>query len=346
MKISNGVKQDYNYKNTYKLIYKQIKEEIKNKVINRFINQIDYYCKIVEQLKKENLLLKNDLIYILKRVLLSKNDTSNKNLNNQNLNTQRIFQQNDIYSYALSNTSFLNNKSYNSLFTPGETINNETNNINYNHKYKLKNINNSIVKSPTEKRRYSIDDEYRKGNSSLSPLETSRQMNVNNKINYYLNSLYKHNFSEECIAGTASIHLLNKNQSIYDELFVNKNRSKNKVIQQLNTDINYTKIVNNKAKTNSKKKAIYLIEGNFNTTRNRKNIEQKYKPQKNKTNGLLRVHKKVDTNITKENIGKINKKNNYENKSSINIDENLYFKKSRLNGGNNGHRSKFLVNKF
>ena len=53
MKISNGVKQDYNYKNTYKLIYKQIKEEIKNKVINRFINQIDYYCKIVEQLKKK-----------------------------------------------------------------------------------------------------------------------------------------------------------------------------------------------------------------------------------------------------------------------------------------------------
>ena len=342
MKISNGIKQEYNCKNSYKIIYKKIKEEIKNKVINRFINQIEHYSKIVQQLKKENLLLKNDLIYILKRVLLTKNDSSNKYLNNQNSNLHRIFQQNDIYSNALNNTSFLNNKSYNSLFIPGETINNE-HNINYKHNYKLRNINNSIVKSPTEKRRYSIDDDYRKGNTSLSPLETSRQMNVNNKINYYLNSLYKHNFSEECIAGTASIHLLNKNQSIYDELFVDNNRSKNKVIPHLKTD-NYKKII--KGKTSSKKKALYLIDDINKTTRNRKNIEKNYKIQKNKTNGLLRVHKKEDTNNTKENNGKNKKKNNYENKSSININANIYFKKSKLNGSNIGYRSKFLVNKF
>ena len=84
MKITNGIKQDFNYKNNYKAIFKQIKEEIKSVVINKYINQVERLTKTIEKLKKENLLLKNDLIYILKRVLLNKNEYTNTN-NNKNL---------------------------------------------------------------------------------------------------------------------------------------------------------------------------------------------------------------------------------------------------------------------
>ena len=344
MKISNGIKQEYNNKNTYKMIYKQIKEEIKNVVINKYIKQIELLSKNLENLKKENSLLKNDLIYILKRVLLNKNDYSNVT-NNQNLAIRRNSQVRNIHSInGPSNTSFLNNKSYNSFFSAGETINNDNNNYNYNHR----NINNSIIKSPSEQRRYSIDDDNKKGNNtSVLPLEASRQTSVQNKINYYLNSLYKHNFAEECAAGTASIHLLNKDQSIYDELFVNKNnRNKNKVISHVNTDKNYKKISNSRGKSNSKTK-IHMGDAS-NSGRNQKNIGNIYKIQKNKTNGYLRVKKKDDiVNEKSSETKKVkNKKNNQENNSSINIIVNTYYKNSKFNGSSVSSRSRYLVNKF
>ena len=53
MKISNGIKQEYNFKTTYKKLYQKIKEEIKSVVINRYINQIDYLTKKLDKLKKE-----------------------------------------------------------------------------------------------------------------------------------------------------------------------------------------------------------------------------------------------------------------------------------------------------
>jgi len=340
MKISNGIKQEYNNKNTYKMVYKQIKEEIKNVVINKYIKQIELLSKNLEKLKKENLLLKNDLIYILKRVLLNKNDYSNVT-NNQNLAIRRHSQVRNIYSInGPSNTSLLNNKSYNSFFSAGETINNDNNNYNYNQR----NINNSIIKSPSEQRRYSIDDENKKGNNtSVFPLEVSKQTSVQNKINYYLNSLYKHNFAEECAAGTASIHLLNKDQSIYDELFVNKN--KNKVISHLNTDKNYKKISNSRGKSYSKTKIQMCNTSNSGRHQKIGNI---YNIQKNKTNGYLKVKKKDDTiNEKLSDTRRVkNKKNNHENNSSINIIVNTYYKNSKFNGSSISSRSRFLVNKF
>ena len=333
MKITNGKKQEYNNKNTYKIIYNQIKEEIKNVVINKYINQIDSLFKQIEYLKKENALLKNDLIYILKRVLLFKNDN---NINNQTSNLYKLSHN------GLSNTSLLNNKTYNSFFSSGKTINSDNN-------YNYRNINNSISKSPTEQRRYSIDDDYRKGNSSFSPIETSRQMNVNNKINFYLNSLYKNNFAEECAAGTNSIHLLNKNQSIYDELFVNRNdRNKNNFIPHINTDINFKKISNSKGKSISKKKNLCIVDDNNNNTttfRNRKNLIN-FKTLNNKAKGYLKVkaNKKEENLKLKINQGNINKKS--EGKSTIYININNNYKNPKINGSNLGSRSRFLVNKF
>ena len=339
MKISNGIKQEYNFKTTYKKLYQKIKEEIKNVVINKYINQIEYLVKKVEKLKKENLLLKNDLIYILKRVLLNKNEYTNIS---NNINSKLSSQRNIFSSNTLNNASYINNKSYNSFFSAGDTINYD-NNYNYNL-YNIKNINNSKDKNPKEKRRYSIDDDFKKGNNtSIYQAETSNQINVQNKINYYLNSLYKHNFAEECAAGTTSSHLLNKNQSIYDELFSNKNnRNKNKVIPHLNTDINYKKISSSKGRSNSKKKNLHIIDDN--STRNIKNIPNHYKGQKIKTNEYLRVIKKEDMQNPKNKINGSSKINLCENKSTNNL--NTYHKNSRFNGVKKSSRSKFLVNKF
>ncbi len=343
MKITNGKKQEYNYKNTYKIIYKQIKEEIKNIVIDKYIKQINYLFKQVEYLKKENSLLKNDLIYILKRVLLLKNDN---NMNSQNINIHRIPQQRTINPNGLSNTSLLNNKSYNSVFSSGDTINtiNYDNNYNhnYNNNYKYRNINNSIGKSPSELRGYSIDDDNKKGNISLSPLETSRQMNVNNKINFYLNSLYKHNFAEECISGTTSIHLLNKNQNIYDELFNNKN-NRNKSLPHVNTDANFRKVSHQKNRQN-----LYNSDDYNDTSSNNKYNISDIRYTKNNNSNYLKVHKKEKINNMKSKIklNEYNKKKNAGSKSKSNMITNSNTKNGKYISTHLNNRSRFLINKF
>ena len=70
MNIRSSKNQEKNDKNNYNIIYQKIKEEIKNIVITKLLNQIQNLYKKYEKLKNENLLIKNDLIYILKRVLL------------------------------------------------------------------------------------------------------------------------------------------------------------------------------------------------------------------------------------------------------------------------------------
>ena len=105
----------------------------------------------------------------------------------------------------LTNSSYINCKSYNSVLS--------SDNIKENNNIRLS-------------RRYSIDDDNKKGNnSSLNNLENSIQFNnIQNKVDHYLNSLYRHNFAEEIISGTPSIHLINKDKSLYRELFPKNNK--------------------------------------------------------------------------------------------------------------------------
>ena len=132
-----------------------------------------------------------------------------------------------IYSMPyLTNSSFINCKSYNSVLS--------SDNIKENN-----NINNIRLN-----RRYSIGDDNKKGNNTSmnNNLENWVQNNnIQNKVDYYLNSLYKHNFAEEIISGIPSIHLINKNKSLYRELFPKKN---NKNQYYINTEANYKKIPN------------------------------------------------------------------------------------------------------
>ena len=344
MKSRNTSKQENIDRSNYKLIYEKIKEEIKSVVITRLLNQVETLNNKYNKLQKENSLIKNDLIYILKRVFLNKTDYINLlNSNLPNANRNSLIKKN-IYSIGSSvscpnNNSYLNCKSYNSLLSSQENINNNNNDNNYN--------NTSINKKRIEQRRYSIDDDTKKNNSTLSPLETSLQFNMQNKIDFYLNSLYKHNFAEECASGTSSVHLLNKDQSIYDELFSNKSKAKS--LTYINTDYNYRKVSYSKDKNNSKGKNIYINDEGDDIYNSKKHYGSRYKDQKIKThNNVLKVHRKANllNNKSKSKINVIIKKKNSSNKSSTNISENSNQKKSKHNSAYLNNRSRFLVNKF
>ncbi len=302
MIIKANSKKDNTPRNNYKLLYQKIKEEIKSVVINKLLNQVQTLSNNYQKLLKENSLIKSDLIYILKRVLLNKkeytqipNSTINKN-----------YQMKSVYSMPyLINNSFINKKDYYSVLSSDNIKEN-----NYYNLYRESNrLNNSMNKRQRENRRYSIDDDTKRGNNSSlnNNVENSTQFNnIQNKVDYYLNSLYKHNFAEEVISGTSSVHLLNKDKPLYDELF----KKKNKNFPHLSTEINFRKISNQKKK---------VLNVDFNNDKNIKTDNQSDNNRNKKGNNGLKVQRK---NVLKKNKNLQIKENtniklfNSENKNS------------------------------
>lgn len=321
MIIKANSKKDNTPRNNYKLLYQKIKEEIKSVVINKLLNQVQTLSNNYQKLLKENSLIKSDLIYILKRVLLNKkeyiqipNSTINKN-----------YQMKSVYSMPyLTNNSFINKKDYYSVLSSDNIKEN-----NYYNLYRESNrLNNSMNKRQRENRRYSIDDDTKRGNNSSlnNNVENSTQFNnIQNKVDYYLNSLYKHNFAEEVISGTSSVHLLNKDKPLYDELF----KKKNKNFPHLSTEINFRKISNQKKK---------VLNVDFNNDKNIKTDNQSDNNRNKKGNNGLKVQRK---NLLKKNKNLQIKENtniklfNSENKNSK-ISQNI----------NTNSRSKVLTKKF
>ena len=321
MIIKANSKKDNTPRNNYKSLYQKIKEEIKSVVINKLLNQVQTLSNNYQKLLKENSVIKNDLIYILKRVLLNKkeytqipNSTINKN-----------YQMKSVYSMPyLINNSFINKKDYYSLLSSDNIKEN-----NYNNLFRESNrLNNSMNKRQRENRRYSIDDDTKRGNNSSlnNNIDNSTQFNnIQNKVDYYLNSLYKHNFAEEVISGTSSVHLLNKDKPLYDELF----KKKNKNFPHLSTEINFRKISNQKKK---------VLNVDYNNDKNMKTDNQSDNNTNKKFNNGLKVQRK---NVLIKNKNLQIKENtnikliNSENKNSK-ISQNI----------NNNSQSKVLTKKF
>ena len=321
MIIKANSKKDNTPRNNYNLLYQKIKEEIKSVVINKLLNQVQTLSNNYQKLLKENSLIKSDLIYILKRVLLNKkeytqipNSTINKN-----------YQMKSVYSMPyLTNNSFINKKDYYSVLSSDNIKEN-----NYYNLYRESNrLNNSMNKRQRENRRYSIDDDTKRGNNSSlnNNVENSTQFNnIQNKVDYYLNSLYKHNFAEEVISGTSSVHLLNKDKPLYDELF----KKKNKNFPHLSTEINFRKISNQKKK---------VLNVDFNNDKNVKTDNQSDNNRNKKGNNGLKVQRK---NVLKKN-------KNLQIKENINIKLfNSENKNSKISQNiNTNSRSKVLTKKF
>lgn len=178
----------------YDLI-KEIQNEIKEKIITKLLTQIQQQDKELTMYKKENNLLKNQLTYVLKRVILNKNDFSTVIKNNRIKNVGSVLNKNNsaiIHGYKKG--------SNNSLLRPLKSVEN----------YRC--VTEGNLMNGQEKRP-------ERNNSSTNLNGGDYNYNVDNKVSGYLNSLYRHNFVNN------NKQFLNKKESLYDELFTNKNNS-------------------------------------------------------------------------------------------------------------------------
>ncbi len=184
-------------KSGYDPILKEVQNEIKDKVITKYLTTIQQQSKELNELRKENTLLKNQLTYILKRILLNKSDF------NQAVKTTRINNLNNSLYYNKSMVVNNNNKNSNSMLRPLRSVEN----------YRV--VSDNLYK----------DNNNSSTNINIIGSENNGQLNtssaVDNKISSYLNSLYRHNFNN----GNRNNYFLNKKSTLIEELFPNKNNS-------------------------------------------------------------------------------------------------------------------------
>ena len=184
-------------KSGYDPILKEVQNEIKDKVITKYLSTIQQQSKELNELRKENTLLKNQLTYILKRILLNKSDF------NQAVKTTRINNLNNSLYYNKSMVVNNNNKNSNSMLRPLRSVEN----------YRV--VSDNLYK----------DNNNSSTNINIIGSENNGQLNtssaIDNKISSYLNSLYRHNFNN----GNRNNYFLNKKSTLIEELFPNKNNS-------------------------------------------------------------------------------------------------------------------------
>ena len=337
--VGSGIDRVQNYD-----LLKEVQNEIKDKVISKYLLTIEHQAKELAQLKKENTILKNQLTYILKRILLNKYDY------NSAARTNRLNNLNSTINYNRSMLINDNNLKSNTMLRPLRSCEN--------------------YRTVTDK----ITSKYKENNNSpvnIQSLDTNTNPNnndsLNMKISGYLNSLYMHNFGNTN-GGNLS---LNKNQTLYDELFPNKNSSyylniEDPIIEE-NLNKNQTlydelfpnknssyylnieePIIEERIKYKSAKKR----ENNSVNSRylNKKNITGYKSRRKNYSTGKRYKSKYLDTSINNSSAKKRNKENSY-------LD---HYEKGKYNTVNNTRtqknkikkpiiymkRSPFIANKF
>ena len=297
----------------YDSLYKEIQNGIKDRVISKFLSIIQQQSKELTELRKENILLKNQLTYILKRILLNKSDFNNV------VKTTRINNLNNSLYYNKSMIVNNNNKKSNSsMLRPLHSVENyRTVNDIYGENNNNSSANINLL--GTE-----INNGYLNTNSS-----------VDNKISSYLNNLYRHNFNN----GNRNNYFLNKKNTLIEELFPNKNSS-----FYLNTENDPSvSLYNSNIKQKNMKKDLSVEK------RDNKNLKKysgnKSAERRNKYNYLnvnnnsVKKRKKGNNIKNEKNIGK----NNY---GTINNNENQLKKNKPKKIQIYPKRSPFIANKF
>ena len=180
----------------FKNIYKNLQVEIKDKIITKLLSKLNILNKQIEDYKNEITSLKNDLVYLLKRVILSKNE--------EDLNKKINF--NKLYN----NNSTKNNNLKNAFLSP---MNNTISQIKpysniYNQTYSNNNYYNNKI---------GYD------NSNLFPVNAQNELDI--KINNYINSIYKKNFLKND-TNINEYYSLNKKENLFNEIFHKKNNLK------------------------------------------------------------------------------------------------------------------------
>ena len=285
-------------------LYKEIQNQIKDKVITKQLILISNQAKEITELRKENILLKNQLTYILKKILLNKNDYTSA------ARTNRLNNLNSSINYNRSMILKDNNRKSNSMLRP------------------LKSCEN--YRCVTE----NISSRYKETNNSLLNIhgnENNNNNNIDNKVNGYLNSLYRHNFNNSNKAG--GNNFLNKNQTLMEELFPNKNSSFYMTENEQNDNEG-----NNKNKMNKK--------------RENKSSERRSSFKKNNMRNY--GVKNNSTSKRYKNINNSTKKRNKDNSYLDTNEKNKYNTINNATGKNNtakkpvlySKRSPFIANKF
>ena len=354
----NGMKEEENeYNNPIKKLYKEIQNEIRNIVITKMHNQISNLIKEIKKLKKENAIIKNDLIYILKRILNNKNEYnlisqkahnigSNSCINlNSNINNSMIY----------SNNFTINlNKSKNSFVSNDKTIN-----VNRNtSRTKI-----SLMRSPEKIENFINSEQNTRYGLNTYHLDRNKYKNVDHKIDSYLNSLYKHNFIDSHI-GSESTYNLNKNKGIYDELFTQNSLYEN--YKSNNSQKTLRKVGDEKVEKGKSSSVKGLNGSGMGEAKKTKNLSVKlHKNHSRKYNYYLKRMNYYKMNLNKKeeeglnncvSDDKINKSNRgIKIDNSINKNRNVNSSIGNIhNHGNKSNtklniisnRSPFLVNKF
>ena len=196
-------------------LFRDIKNEIKDKVITRLLITVQNYYKELNFLREENISLKNHLAYILKRIILQKNDYNNTSINQNSLNRSEI-----NIKKSRRNNSYLNKRSHPLKNKKPDRM---TTTLNY---FSPKNANIA----------YDSNDNSDNENNQTSTIF------IDNKVNKYLRNIYKKEISNN----------LNKSESIYTELFVSgKNKYKTIDLDEYYMDKNSESRIDN---TSSKDK--------------------------------------------------------------------------------------------
>ena len=344
---SNITKGDSPLNNSkFKSLYIEIQNQIRNIVIIKLHNQISKLIKEMEKLKKENMIIKNDLVYILKRIIINKkeynivnpsiNNIGNNSCINLNLNSNIINPNSSSLSLNKSKNSFLSNeKAFNAP-------------ISNNHNTSRTKI--SLIRTPDNYNNISSFDNNTKQKQNKYFRDKSPNKSIDSKIDGYLNSLYRHNFIDNYI-GAENNYNLNKSKGIYEELFntqcsINESNKTNNSSQK-NMNISSIDEVKEKGKANSAKKIKYNQYKNLNIKINKYNCRKKIEDYKIKIN--VKDNANFITYLDKKNKTNRNliKKKDIISKGIDLENDNIYVKKSNSKINIiHINRSPFLVNKF
>ena len=246
------------YKSQLYDLYKEIQNEIKDKVISKLLLKVQNMYKELAELRDENTSLKNHLSYILKRIILHKNEynfINNNNNNQSNLLSNSI----NLKKSTMNNSSVFKSSLYKRSqhsFRPMRSVEN----------YRRVTEDDLFFSPPNNrknnylsKKKTSNDEEYEYDQHNSSAIE--------HKINGYLNTLYRNNF----VTGNKGItnnYNLDKNKSIYEELFPTTTKRNFKTINY-NESYRGKKIRNLKNRANLSQRGNSIHKNNGDTSNKR-----------------------------------------------------------------------------
>lgn len=167
LKEENLVTETEENKGIDKETREKIKEELQNNIIIKLQDKVNEQEKEICKLRQENTVLKDNLLYILKRVILTKDEYSITKDPNK----------------SIIKDSSKDYKSFNVFSLSREEIPSKLN------------------------------------ESEINPRENNKAKNIDNKVNSYLNIMYNKHFGNP----NEKKYLLNKDESIYNELFGHAN---------------------------------------------------------------------------------------------------------------------------